>query len=345
VRHTGEEDGSGEQQRKKRAASIMGDYLDAKADFLEGPRFRTPQYVVRKIDGTDTTFFAPAEAAPEPPKPVAVRRSFAKPDGPAPDAPFEPTRKPSAKELIARLRVVKDGVETRREPPVETEPPAAPPRLPLPEHVTVPASAIKQAPVAASAPAMAPANSSRPAPQGPSSRPAPVETRQPETEARIDEEAPEPPSESAQKSEGGKLCPSCGAPIAERNRLFICNGCGKKTCDQCGGYDMAHMKTDVYYEYKFDFPLCVSCYEHDFSIQRLLGKASVCYGNGNYSYALYYINTAAELDKDKKFDRKIQDLINKINIARNDAATRDNEWRIARKHFSMRMPKEDPRWK
>jgi hypothetical protein len=155
---------------------------------------------------------------------------------------------------------------------------------------------------------------------------------------------PEAEKAAAARSEGGKLCPSCGTPISDKNRLFICNDCGKKTCDTCGGFELTHMKSDVFYDYKFDWPLCITCYDKAYQIQRNLGKAIICYGNGNYSYSLYYANAALVLDPESKYAAKAREIIDRISDTREQTAERDKEWRIARKHF-MRQPVEDPRWK
>jgi hypothetical protein len=153
-------------------------------------------------------------------------------------------------------------------------------------------------------------------------------------------------NELGQKAEGGKLCPSCGSPISDRNRLLICNGCGKMNCGSCNRYELAHMKSDIYYEYQFDFPLCIQCYGKAFSIQRLLGRAGVCYGNGNYSYALYYANQALEQDPESIYASKARDIIAKTNKAHEQGQERDKEWRLQRKHFATsRLRQEDPSWR
>jgi hypothetical protein len=214
-------------------------------------------------------------------------------------------RRPSAKDLIARLRVVREGVETKKEAfqgKAEAVVPPAPP---------MPAEAEPETSMAAATP---------------------IE--------------PAAAKELEQKAEGGKLCPSCGSPISDKNRLLICTGCGKMSCDSCNRYELAHMKADIYYDYQFDFPLCIQCYGKAFSIQRLLGRAGVCYGNGNYSYALYYANQALEQDPESIYASRARDIIAKTNKAHEQSQERDKEWRLQRKQFATsRLRQEDPGWR
>ena len=268
----------------------------------------------------------PAKMTMEPSRPVSFRKPYMKPDTYGSRRPsLQPLqRRPSAKDLIARLRVVKEGVETREQVLQRTAEATAPvePAEPAegePELETEAAPQPEAAPPAAEVP-----------PREARLAPAP---------------SPTPQKELEQKTEGGKLCPSCGSPISDRNRLLICSSCGKVSCDNCGRYELAHLKTDIYYDYKFDFPLCLQCYGNAFSIQRLLGRASVCYGNGNYTYALYYANQALEQDPESRYAPKARDLVSKINKAHEQAHERDQQWRLQRKQFVSRNRQEDPSWR
>jgi len=266
---------------------------------------------------------APEPAMPrlfEPSRPVSFRKPFVKPDTfGAKKVGLPPLpRKVSARELIAKLRVVKEGVLTRDQ---------IVQGLAEKEEASheVTAGEEEEAPgIAAELAGESSRTGEEPAPLAPA-----PQTAEPEEE---------------RKSEGGKLCPSCGAPISEKNRLLICTDCGRKNCDTCGRYEKSHMKSDVYYEYRFDWPLCLGCYEKAFTIQRMLGRASVCYGNGNFSYATWYANNALQQDPESRYVPKINDLIEKIKLASKAASERDREWRFARKQFS-RQPAEDPRWR
>jgi hypothetical protein len=241
--------------------------------------------------------------------PASFRRPYMRPDTSARKAQTQAfTRRPTAKELIARLRVVRDGVQT--------------------------------------SPAAAPAEADE-APAEPRPEPGGAEAEEPgEGMAAPSPAAPAAANELEQKAGGGKLCPSCGTPISDRNRMLICTDCGKMNCDSCNRYELAHMKSDIYYEYQFDFPLCLQCYGKAFSIQRLLGRAGVCYGNGNYSYALYYANQALEMDPESMYAGKARDIIAKTNKAHEQSQERDKEWRLQRKQFAAsRLRHEDPSWR
>jgi hypothetical protein len=403
----------GEEQKRRRADALIGDFISEREELREVPRFHVPPFVEGRIEGTRTVIYMPAEAgrveapgrmrikvapveeeepaapesvsfehepageaektplppaaapspapaaipepaaapapqpAPSPPSqagpatqapfefpaklmtgqsgPASYRRMYMRPDssGPRKAALQDLPRRPSAKDLIARLRVVREGVETGGQAmqarPAAPAPPATA-RTAMAKEDQAPAAAVSAETAAV--------------------QPQPAEARlTPQT-------VPSAHQELEQKAEGGKLCPSCGSPISDRNRLLICTGCGKMNCGSCNRYDLAHMKSDIYYEYQFDFPLCIQCYGKAFSIQRLLGRAGVCYGNGNYSYALYYANQALEQDPESRYAPKARDIIDKTNKAHEQAQERDKEWRLQRKQFATSRPRqEDPSWR
>jgi hypothetical protein len=271
----------------------------------------------------------PAAPAFEPSRPTSFRKPFMKPDTFAARKTGLPPlpRKVSAKELIAKLRVVREGVETHDEivqrMGAAQKPPAAKEEAPAPEQE-------------------APAGEEEAEPDEAGEEPE-EEPAGEEPSPGAEEPAPAGPADAG-KAGGGKLCPSCGTPISERNRLLVCTDCGRQNCDTCGRYEKSHMKSDVFYEYQFDWPLCLTCYEKAYTIQRMLGRASVCYGNGNYSYAMWYANNALQQDQKSRYVPKITDLIEKIDKANRAASERDREWRFARKQFA-RQPAEDPRWR
>ncbi|MEM2869767.1 MAG: hypothetical protein QW379_05020 [Thermoplasmata archaeon] len=314
---------SPENERKSRAESLIADYLYERNALREGPAFRTPPFVERRVEGTKTVYYAPVESygtvQREIPQQLQTRRSFVKPETPEARAALPPLpRRVSAKDLIAKLRVIREGVE--RGPQVvsgeaakgvETE--TAPSR-----EESALAVENKEGAETATAPEAVPQKPGR---------------------------TPIPARDAGGKSAGGTVCPSCGAPLSERNHLLICTGCGKMNCTICGKYELGHMKSDVFYDYKFDFPLCINCYEKAYSIQRMLGKASICYGSGNYSYALYYAKNALALDPSSKYAGKARELIEMIEKSSQEARERDSEWRLARKQLSTRYRAEDPRWR
>ena len=271
----------------------------------------------------------PAPAGLSPSRPMSFRKPFVRPDTFATRKTGLPPlpRKVSAKELIARLRVVREGVETHdqivqrmgaaQEPPAaEGEAPAPVEESPAGKEEEGPGEAVV-GPGAGDVEEEAPPAAGEPAPDG---------------------------SPADERTGAGKLCPSCGTPISEKNRLLMCTDCGRQNCDTCGRYEKSHLKSDVFYEYQFDWPLCLTCYEKAYTIQRMLGRASVCYGNGNYSYATWYANNALSQDPSSRYAPKIKDIIEKINKANKAAGERDREWRFARKQFA-RQPAEDPRWR
>ncbi|MBM4247960.1 MAG: hypothetical protein FJ149_00690 [Euryarchaeota archaeon] len=303
------------------------------ANVIEAADERLPA-AVERVTGALRAEEAPAapETQPEGARPVSFRKPFVKAD----TFPQRRTGLPplpgrvSAKELIARLRVVKEGVETREQLARRTAAAGGQTRVPAPEAPDGEGEA--------EGPATGQAATDGPA--GEAEKPAAVAGGVPALAA------PSGPAGGAleQKSEGGKLCPSCGMPISERNDLLICTGCGRKNCATCGRYEKSHMRSDVYYEYQFDWPLCLTCYEKAYTIQRMLGRASVCYGNGNFSYALWYARNALQQDPGSRYIPKINDLMEKIDKASKAAGERDREWHFARRQFS-RHPVEDPRWR
>jgi hypothetical protein len=146
------------------------------------------------------------------------------------------------------------------------------------------------------------------------------------------------------KTAHGDLCPSCGSRISADNRMVVCSDCSDKGCYTCNRYDLGHQATNVYYDYQFDFPLCIRCYEKAFAIQKQLGKAKMCFGNGNLTYALYYAQNALKLDPESKYAEKALDLINKIDTAKRTRESQDQAWKRESKRIT-RARWQDPAWK
>jgi hypothetical protein len=171
-----------------------------------------------------------------------------------------------------------------------------------------------------------------------------------ESAVSVDEEvreeapqAPPAPRVMEDKTAHGDICPSCGSNLHRHNQLVVCNGCGDKGCHTCNRYDLGHQSTNVYYDYSFDFPLCIGCYEKAFAIQKQLGKAKMCFGNGNLTYALYYAQNALKLDPESKYAESALDLIQKIEEARKMRHTHDAAWKKESKRIS-RSRWQDPAW-
>jgi hypothetical protein len=375
-----------EEQKRKRAATLIGDFISEREELREGPRFHVPQFVERRIEGTKTVFFMPASAeeveAPEKPTAGARPAPAAVPEPAAPE-PGAVAPKPlvPAQAAPSQPAAVPEPATVATEPAAPAPPPQAEPERQAPFEFPARLMSGQSGPVSFRKPYMKPDTYGfkrpplEPFPRRPSAKdliarlrvvkegvetgeqafrhpPQEAQAASVEAASREAKMAPPPPASPAahkeleQKAEGGKLCPSCGSPISDRNRLLICTGCGKMNCDSCNRYELAHMKSDIYYEYQFDFPLCIQCYGKAFSIQRLLGRAGVCYGNGNYSYAIYYANQALEQDPESRYAPKARELIAKTNKAHGEAQERDKEWRLQRKQFATsRLRQEDPSWR
>jgi len=154
------------------------------------------------------------------------------------------------------------------------------------------------------------------------------------------EEAPPP----GHKTAYGDSCPTCGSDITTHNRLVVCTDCQDNGCFTCNRYDLGHNSTNVYYDYDFEFPLCIRCYEKAFAIQKQLGKAKMCFGNGNLTYAQYYAQNALKLDPESKYAEMAVGLIKKIDAARKQRESQDNAWKSESKRIS-RARWQDPAWK
>jgi|GEM_PF-2891898 len=136
-------------------------------------------------------------------------------------------------------------------------------------------------------------------------------------------------------------CPVCNAEINSTNRLLICNDCGKRSCQKCEVYEKAHLKTNLYFEFKFDEPLCMRCYEKNFTIQKQLAKAYSCYGSGNYTYAYHYAMSALKIDPQSKYTHMINELIEKIEERKEESHKQDIIWKEKRKMLiNMKAKKE-----
>lgn len=213
------------------------------------------------------------------------------------ELPYSTTRKPTLRELLGRFKIVKNGVETRRE---------ILRKMAAGERFTPP-----------------------------------IQVRK-----RFDADRTRR-AEEFEKTDAGNVCPSCGRIINDENDLVICTECGNKNCETCGKYELKHLKTDVYYNYEFDFPLCADCYEKNYQVQRAIGKALTCFGSGNYTYAHYYAAEAYRIGSKTKFAKRIKELLEKIETAMHSAKEKDNEWRRDWKLLSRRIGRgrEDPRWR
>ncbi len=154
------------------------------------------------------------------------------------------------------------------------------------------------------------------------------------------------PSSRAQPEEPGPLasperCPVCKSELSPTNRMLECVDCGKRSCEKCEVYEKGHTKTNLYFEFHFDDPLCMRCYEKNFTIQKQLAKAYSCYGMGNYTYAYHYATGALKIDPDSKYAPAIAELIEKIEDRRAESQKQDIIWKEKRKMLISMKAKQD----
>jgi hypothetical protein len=130
------------------------------------------------------------------------------------------------------------------------------------------------------------------------------------------------------------LCPRCGRRVTARNRLLTCNDCGTVACESCEIKTMSEVDSPYYYEWKFDLPLCVNCYEKAFNIQKLLAKAEAALGMGNHTYAFYHAQQALRTDPTSPYAKDAQKIIDQVDRRRREAAEQDEAWKRQRAKLS-----------
>ena len=146
------------------------------------------------------------------------------------------------------------------------------------------------------------------------------------------------------KTAGGEFCASCGSKLSDINVPQICTGCSSVRCTKCNSYDHEHVRTSIYYDYKFDWPLCISCYSKFFLIQKQMAKAMTCSGNGNLTYAIYYAQNAIRLDPNSKYAEDAARLIQRVDAAKLKKEAMDKAWKTQSQQMS-RAKFQDPGWK
>ena len=104
------------------------------------------------------------------------------------------------------------------------------------------------------------------------------------------------PVQSPPKKRGsaGISCRSCGLPL-RKGAIDTCTSCGVDVCPSCGEYQRLHKQSQVFFNYKFDYPLCKDCYLNSFKTQEEIGRASTYYGIGSLTYAGRHVAKAIEL--------------------------------------------------
>jgi|GEM_PF-4356068 len=182
----------------------------------------------------------------------------------------------------------------------------------------------------------------------PMEEPEPEAVAPPHEEAKaVEEVTPEPEGPKAETAEakgaGGEFCPSCGAKYGDHLVPQICTGCGAVRCTKCNNYEQEHVRTSIYYDYKFDFPLCIACYSKAYNIQKTMSKAMTCFGNGNLTYAIYYAQNAIRMDPSSKYAEDAAKLIQRVDDARAKKEVMDKAWKAQSQKLS-RAKFQDPGW-
>ncbi|NOQ53484.1 MAG: hypothetical protein GQ558_02630 [Thermoplasmata archaeon] len=130
------------------------------------------------------------------------------------------------------------------------------------------------------------------------------------------------------------LCPRCGRRVTARNRLLTCNDCGTVACETCEIKTQVEVDTPYYYDWHFELPLCVNCYEKAFNIQKMLAKAKAALGMGNHTYAFYHAQQAHRTDPSSPYAEEAQRIISQVDQRRKEAAEQDEAWKRQRAKMS-----------
>ncbi len=130
------------------------------------------------------------------------------------------------------------------------------------------------------------------------------------------------------------LCPRCGRRVTARNRLLTCNDCGAVACETCEIKTQVEVDTPYYYDWHFELPLCVNCYEKAFNIQKMLAKAKAALGMGNHTYAFYHAQQALRTDPSSPYAEEAQRIISQVDQRRREAAEQDEAWKRQRSKMS-----------
>ena len=130
------------------------------------------------------------------------------------------------------------------------------------------------------------------------------------------------------------LCPRCGRRVTARNRLLTCNDCGAVACETCEIKTTSQVDSPYYYDWHFELPLCVNCYDRAFTIQKLLAKAKAALGMGNHTYAFYHAQQALRLDPSSPYSEEAQRIIAQVDRRRRESAEQDEAWKRQRSKMS-----------
>jgi hypothetical protein len=130
------------------------------------------------------------------------------------------------------------------------------------------------------------------------------------------------------------LCPRCGRRVTARNRLLTCNDCGTVACETCEIRTQSTVDSPYYYDWSFELPLCVNCYEKAMNIQTLLAKAKASLGMGNHTYAFYHAQQALKIDPSSPYAKDAKVIIDQVDKRRRESAEQDEVWKRQRAKLS-----------
>lgn len=209
---------------------------------------------------------------------------------------------------------------------------------------------------AAPAPRPSPAPAPRKAPPAASRYPRPIahaSTDQRSEEADLDVGAEDeeeetlgrapPPSREADRVAhrelprdltGESLCPTCGRRITHANPVMVCTNCARVACAACGKFTTGPTPNLYHYEYKFNLPLCIPCFESQYNIQKNLAKSRACLASGNLTYAYYHAQTALALDPKSPYAEEAESLVKQVEARRAQMQKAERDWEAQRKKFA-----------
>jgi len=130
------------------------------------------------------------------------------------------------------------------------------------------------------------------------------------------------------------ICPRCGRRTSLRNRLLTCTDCGAVACEGCEIRSKADVDSPYYYDWRFELPLCIRCFEKAYNIQKSLAKAKSSLGMGNYTYAYFHAQQALKTDPESRYAKDARDIIEMVDKRRREAAEQDESWRRQRDKLS-----------
>jgi hypothetical protein len=130
------------------------------------------------------------------------------------------------------------------------------------------------------------------------------------------------------------LCPRCGRRITARNRMLTCTDCGTLACEGCEMRTSAEVDAPYYYDWRFQLPLCGSCFDKAFSIQKALAKAKAALGMGNHTYAFYHAQQALRTDPKSPYAGEAEEIISQVDRRRRESAEADERWKRERAKLS-----------